>query len=139
MSVTVDRERLGRDRESRRTGWQAPRCGWVGPGMEPEQPASAQDLAVPPQGEPGVADSSEIALGAQGRAGAAPTLPAQQPRSLGRKKAHEVCAYRPPLWSMSLGDPHGQWLKSDVAARSKIRSSKCACTPVLRLHAPSPT
>jgi hypothetical protein len=34
-------------------------------------------------------------------------------------------SYRPPLWSMSFGDPHGQWLHGDGAARSKLR-----CAPL---------
>jgi len=95
--------------------------------VEGPEPASAQDLALPAQGETGVADSSELQLGVRqavqiqpggGVMGAA--------RSLGRKKTHESCDYRPPLWSMSLGDPHGQWLRSDFAARRQIRSFKCA-------------
>jgi hypothetical protein len=91
-----------------------------------EDPASAQDLELPAQGEAGVADSSELGLGVQRDGSAPPAQPAVAARSLGRKKTHESCDYRPPLWSMSLGDPHGQWLKSDFAARRQIRSSKCA-------------
>lgn len=102
------------------------RSATVGQEMEQQEPASAQDLALPAQGAPGVQDSSELGLGLQ--AHRPPTQPA--PRSLGRKTAHESCDYRPPLWSMSLGDPHGQWLKSDSAARSKIRSSAPSKTRV---------
>ena len=98
----------------------------MGQEMEQQEPASAQDLSLPAQGAPGVQDSSELGLGLQ--AHRPPTQPA--PRSLGRKTAHESCDYRPPLWSMSLGDPHGQWLKSDSAARGKIRSSAPSKTRV---------
>lgn len=102
------------------------------PAAESQKPVSMQDLEYPTQ-EPGVQDSSDFAPD-QHRA-APPSLEKAQSssefalarsRSLGRKKGHESCEYRPPLWSMSLGDPHGQWLNRDVAARSKIRSSKCA-------------
>eukprot|EP01045_Picozoa_sp_COSAG04_P006441 COSAG04_NODE_316_length_17010_cov_38.511620_10_plen_934_part_00 len=82
---------------------------------EPEEPAvvvadgakTAANLLMPPQMNDG--GHSEHLI---------------RPERLRGSAGCEHSQYAPPLWSTSLGDPHGQWLKRDAAARRKLKVSR---------------
>ena len=43
----------------------------------------------------------------------------------------DTSSYRPPLWSMSFGAPHGQWLHKDGSARKKLNGGGHVANDVL--------
>jgi hypothetical protein len=96
---------------------------------EPEPPAEAIGAVEP---EPELPGASSLSPPHDG--GEEPDLRHLRQSSSGSgggARRNDASGYRPPLWSMSFGDPHGQWLTRDDASRDKLR-----CVSLEREHLP---